>query len=296
MQVINDEYNEENYQNNGEYYQNNGTESIFTDVIKNISRVNNILQDLIKNYEQLQKMYKTQSFEVDISTDSEIDEAYKNENIKHKTNSRTSSNATYPPIKKKFPGTAMLVSEEELETITEESNFLEDQNKLPLIQSLHAPEPVRINEEVKEDSEDDYKVKKRKHIDHKHSDEIRVPDYVFYDNVHPKTTTKKAQSKRTKSTYKKYKHNVHQRSKERDVETKDVQGNSRNVQKVVYTESFNQEKIWDEIVNKKPIELKTHRNILQQSKRGMRSRDDYWKKERPRKTALVILSKTKVSF
>lgn len=36
------------------------TETVIADVIKNISRVNNILQELIHNYEHLQKIYKSQ--------------------------------------------------------------------------------------------------------------------------------------------------------------------------------------------------------------------------------------------
>lgn len=51
----------------------------FADVVKNITRVNNVLEDLIKNYEKLKKIYESEELvEKDQSSDTEIDEQFKN--------------------------------------------------------------------------------------------------------------------------------------------------------------------------------------------------------------------------
>ncbi|XP_063898544.1 uncharacterized protein LOC126056928 isoform X2 [Helicoverpa armigera] len=58
-------------------------EVIFADVIKNISRVNNVLQELISNYEQLQKIYKSQeTFDRSAETSSGGEVPYKVNNIR----------------------------------------------------------------------------------------------------------------------------------------------------------------------------------------------------------------------
>lgn len=96
--------------------------TIFSDVIKNISKVNNVLQDLIRNYEHLQKIYRADSFEttLELSSDSELDEYFKHTEKKMRKKNRDGGSDTenWSTTKKDFPATQMLVSDE-METATE---------------------------------------------------------------------------------------------------------------------------------------------------------------------------------
>lgn len=262
---------------------------MFSEVIRNISRVNNVLQELIKNYEQLQNMSKANSLEEksqDYSSDSEIDEVYKNLNQKRKL--RSNNDTTPPATKKNFPGTEMIVSEEEQEDITEKSNFDDNDQRTPSIQRLQAPDSEKENKVEETESSDDSTDKNVR--DHKHSDEVKVPDNVFADNVHSKDSEKKEKSMKTKKKESAVLSDIEMYSTTKV----SVQGNARNVQQVLHAETFQKEKIWDEIAKEKPIELKAHRNMPYNTENDMRSPSVM--DLRSKKTAIVIVAKNKVCY
>ncbi|XP_053620701.1 uncharacterized protein LOC128681108 isoform X2 [Plodia interpunctella] len=121
------------------------------DVIKNISRVNNALQELIKNYEHLQKIYKAESIESnDYSTDSEMDERFKSD--KHKKKNRSKNDVTSPKTSAyAFPATQLIgfdnseelhkhsASNDDTKSIGSESVEINVKQRIPKIEHLQAP-------------------------------------------------------------------------------------------------------------------------------------------------------------
>ncbi|CAH1642166.1 unnamed protein product [Spodoptera littoralis] len=87
-------------------------ETIFADVIKNISRVNNVLQDLINNYEQLQKVYKSQENFDGPDYSSERDNDHSSQNTKK---SKRASLTTATPYMFYQAGTRMILSDTDVD-------------------------------------------------------------------------------------------------------------------------------------------------------------------------------------
>ncbi|KAF9798977.1 hypothetical protein SFRURICE_011616 [Spodoptera frugiperda] len=85
-------------------------ETIFADVIKNISRVNNVLQELINNYEQLQKVYISQENFDRPELSSQGDTEHSSQNIKKPK--------TPTPYVHKQAGTRMILSDTEIDKTT----------------------------------------------------------------------------------------------------------------------------------------------------------------------------------
>lgn len=100
-------------------------DSVFVDVLKNITRVNGVLEDLILNYEKLQKIYKSQETLTELSSE-DADEGYK-----YNKRPRASLIQTTKPT---FYSTQMFFSEEEHPLLNnkkpEEEQSMED-NKNP---------------------------------------------------------------------------------------------------------------------------------------------------------------------
>lgn len=75
---------------------NEDAEAIFADVIKNISRVNSVLQDLINNYEHLQKIYQSQENLESQTSDGEVDKVFKTKREKERKNGQERSKSELP--------------------------------------------------------------------------------------------------------------------------------------------------------------------------------------------------------
>ncbi|KAH9635661.1 hypothetical protein HF086_001452 [Spodoptera exigua] len=88
-------------------------DAIFADVIKNISRVNNVLQDLINNYEQSQKTYKSQENidGSDYTSGADVDNISQND----KKSLRTAKKVFHTTPKSYTAGTKMILSDIELD-------------------------------------------------------------------------------------------------------------------------------------------------------------------------------------
>ncbi|KOB76506.1 Uncharacterized protein OBRU01_01732, partial [Operophtera brumata] len=114
---------------------------LFADVIKNISRVNNVLQDLINNYEQLQNIYKSQENVKSEDSDSEMDEVFKTKKKEAKRSKNEATTEPEPPPDKSRV-TQMFWSDHEedansgvdtsKEAITEKETIKQTENKIDI--------------------------------------------------------------------------------------------------------------------------------------------------------------------
>ncbi|KAI8433759.1 hypothetical protein MSG28_015737 [Choristoneura fumiferana] len=116
-------------------------EPILADVMRNITRVNTMLQDLIKNYEKLEKISKAHSVESD-STDTEVEELFNSErNKRNKDTKSTTAAETH-----KAYATAMFYEERDLNPDSKSEN--QDTNSSS--DSAEAKQDEPANTKVKE--------------------------------------------------------------------------------------------------------------------------------------------------
>lgn len=295
--------------------------ALFSDVIKNISRVNTVLQELIQNYEQLQKIYKSHSFESTQtdSVESDIDEAFKN--AKGKNRSKDKDNETRKEIiysQNRFPATQMFLSEEEtVQETTEQFQNTDAEEELPEIEATKTNRTKIVNilrSSSDSDDTNENKVKEVKeviHRNHRHSDEVKVPDHVFFDNVHKDIKNKIRNSNPTGLNYKKtarikpkYRGKIRNNTstsptfRKFSPNTTTIRDSSKNVLHVLQSEDFPEDKIWKNIADKTPINLGIHRKTINfERDMGIGNRDIYSKSRvKWKKPALLILtSNLKVS-
>lgn len=112
------------------------SDAIFADVIKNISRVNNVLQELINNYEQLQKIYKSQeNFDApEYSSEADVDRYFQN-NKKSKRDKERSFHQYAPSAKTTgiyLHATQMFFSENEGDVSNDAKSETVNENKLKI--------------------------------------------------------------------------------------------------------------------------------------------------------------------
>lgn len=113
-----------------------GRDAFFGDVIKNITRVNNVLEELIHNYQKLKHKYKNQdTFENDgpepDTSDTEIDEKYIQRNF------RTKGISNLVVTRSPHGKTEMFFDEkEDADTVTEDDDNKKDGNKFLIISFL----------------------------------------------------------------------------------------------------------------------------------------------------------------
>ncbi|RVE49453.1 hypothetical protein evm_005884 [Chilo suppressalis] len=247
-------------------------ETIFTDVIRNITRVNNVLEELIQNYEKIQKYYDTNSFEKDYSSDIEIDELYKNGKFYNKTKSRTYVDNTLWP-KMEFPATAMIFSDDDVSEIEDSA---EDNEEVKRADDQKSTADEVSDENSKEDSKE---LSENARIEDKNT-EIKESKIIFLRPHKYKADNSNKIKDLNPKTH-------HIQNRKHKIETGSTKPINRNVEKIIYAETFPQGKIWDEIARKKPINL---RSVNIPSSR-LKDNKLHLRTNRSPKTALVIVTK-----
>lgn len=102
-------------------HSNGEKELAYSDVLKNITIANKILQDLINNYERLEKIYQSEELLQMHSTSRETNQTFKSLSInKPEKKQRDIKNRQY--TSKPFMGTAMIYETSSNEIVREESN------------------------------------------------------------------------------------------------------------------------------------------------------------------------------
>lgn len=321
-------------------------DAIFADVIKNISRVNNVLQELINNYEQLQKIYKSQENVESVYSDSEIDEIFKSKNGKKSKRTRQGDDVTIKPNSIKL-ATQMFWSDHDEDNndsnddtkevkkdkvITYNNTLEPKQQYLAVSRKPTTLKPATFEESSDDSSEMSDKsisIKKAKHKEKFDNKPQRIKfskpakpkppaaEVIFVD-THKKPREVigvKSKSKEVKSTpkiqapiqfaglptkpktrYSKVSHsNANPGLQALNFIPKTGINDTRIVKKTMHAESFSPKKIWNDIINNKPIHLEAHNEItlrrVEKAKRNSRSHN----RNKNDKAALVIITNTKVS-
>lgn len=228
-------------------HRSDDSELVFTDVIKNISRVNNVLQELIDNYEQLKKMYKSQENSETEESGTEVDGGFK---AKGNDGSETTQRAQ---LGGDFPATQMFWSNDEKDSISASDDDEKDKN------SEKNASAKDITEKIGENSSSDTSTGESTDIstdkeEHNHKTKKTKPGLRQKPEIVPIGTTKKTAEVKPKMI----KSNPVKTNNYFDPKTTQVYkevNNSRGVQKVVYAELFSKNNIWDDIFKNKPIQL-----------------------------------------
>ncbi|XP_039761406.1 uncharacterized protein LOC120634700 [Pararge aegeria] len=103
-------------------------EQVLSDVLKNITLANKVLQKLLKNYERLEKVYQSEKKLKSDTTETEVDESFKNlmpsiQSIKQRERS-FKQNTRNPYI-----GTAIIYDSESVEKASQDTNVIKKVNE-----------------------------------------------------------------------------------------------------------------------------------------------------------------------
>ncbi|CAF4906011.1 unnamed protein product [Pieris macdunnoughi] len=219
-------------------------QNAFVDVLKNITSANQILQDLIKNYEQLQKIYKSG------------DDSFNDESENERGNFKALSSEEDRHTTKGY-GITQIIYVGETEESTEEQSPGNKNNGSNII-AVESDHTEEFNETDKDSSEDydetEIVSKKPQHIE---------------ENT---TTTTQKDRKKSHFNIETYKidPNLYSKNKTRfSIKHKDAKrhfdrpilrhNDDKAIKRIVYAEVFSPDKIWHEVVHK-PIELKIYKD------------------------------------
>ncbi|XP_030041219.1 uncharacterized protein LOC115456339 [Manduca sexta] len=286
-------------------------EAIFADVIRNISRVNNVLQELISNYEQLQKIYKSQE-STDYSSDAEIDEVFKSikkAKYDHKMNAKV--NPTERPNSESFPATQMIWSEDDDDdNDADTDDESEERAKGNVVGKFPKPEAQKAKntpiDTFENTSSESMEVIKNTSILKPNEAKIIFIDThkkikEITENKEASTKKKVEPTKTPKTRYKKVlkndKVNMKARKDKLAAKTSNTikQNNgTKSIKKIIYAEKFSPKSIWKEIIKNKPIQLEPQEEVIYNAPK---KRADNYKpmgslQSEAAKTALVIVSKS----
>lgn len=263
-------------------------EQIYTDIIKNFSLANKIIEDLLKNYENLKKIYKSEEIFHTYSSSFEIDKSYKIISEKQKSKQRnrsfkktsTSKYSTFHPV------TAIIYESDSshdempyaIEKAKSASNKVQQVIIVPKkkVEVKRKPEKINISkydEDKGESAEDEYEEYDMSDED---IEEIALEMPPKKDTILLKPTRNilndNADKKPNKHSNYKIKHNVfgdktrfsilrltHDKKRKNNINqklkrTNKSRDNARRIQKIVRSEIFSPHNLWQEVINK-PIKL-----------------------------------------
>ncbi|XP_045532962.1 uncharacterized protein LOC123720414 [Pieris brassicae] len=217
-------------------------QNAFVDVLKNITSANQILQDLIKNYEQLQKIYKSgdESFNDNSENEHGNFKALSSEDDKQTTKGygitqiiyvgETEESSEEQPPGNKYNGSNIIAVEsddmEEFNETDKDSSGVGDETEIVL------QKPQNIEENTTSPRQKDHKTPR-----------LNTETYKIDPHLYSRNKTRFS-----------IKHKDAKRHFDRpNLRQKD----DKAIKRIVYAEVFSPDKIWHEIVHK-PIELKIY--------------------------------------
>lgn len=255
---------------------------MFKNIVKNITQVNTVLEELISNYEKLKNIYNSQENLDSRSADFDIDEVFKViQNKKHKN--RSSKGSKFDIFGgDTFPATKMFWSSEDsnenihnIGSVTEPNmQSLEIERKRkesPLLQSAKAsilkeskPKIILIETYKKSSS----------------TEKDMVHEKIGKPTIKMKVTPSKWISLNDEDNSNSV---VDSTSNEKSLSD----NNAFDVKKVIYAEAFTPATMWQEIANNKPINLKLYEEII---KYDTKPRARILEKSPNTKSVLVIMN------
>ncbi|XP_045485481.1 uncharacterized protein LOC123689438 [Pieris rapae] len=209
-------------------------QNAFVDVLKNITSANQILQDLIKNYEQLQKIYK--------SGDESFNDESENEHGKFKALSSEDDEHTTRGY-----GITQIIYVGETEESTEEPPPGNKNNGSNII-AVESDHTEEFNETDKDSSDESVETeivtKKPKKIE-ENITHFNIETFQIDPHLYSRNKTRFS-----------IKHKDAKRQFNRPILR---QNDDKAIKRIVYAEVFSPDKIWHEVVHK-PIELKIYKD------------------------------------
>lgn len=251
--------------NGGESADEGFNKRVYLDIVKNITRMNDALKEVIQNYKELQRISRLQSFETDFDGDD-----WQKDIVKRRDNVLTTS---------RFPGTSLYFSEKDTsEASDSDHNHERATRKYETANKYHHFKVLNSTAVTKKS----YLKKKYNKPLKKTKSGSRETDATSNGTEIKHDGEKKVTIEATMKIHREIGNDKIHRdktSRAHNITTKIFQENfNKSIKKVVYAETFARDKMWDDIVNKKPLKLRaqndfTVMDVSENSKRYDRQHD-----------------------